>query len=651
MRLNWKPMSALKTFAAATSMFTMCISPVAQGAQAANQKQLINQFLKDTALSTKKQTVGEYWQRVRHVYPPKLQSQIDEWVKYNRNELMPTVEATTYKASNGTEQVRLNLNMGPGKTMTLAFTGDEDKPLKINTVTLSKKDLNNYNKFNEIVSQLAKDPAIKKSLEVPVEKSAGGSAGTRKFISGRQLATMPIRTQVEYLMRLRLAAEAADRVIDSFAKKPKKGAFFDFTQDESTSYVWSMLMGTPANAVSGACVASGWIASYHNNSCARPNPGRATMLEQASQLPFAGEVKEKIAGCAVNGGLPCNPMIFGFKDNYGNPYCVQSNLNTATNQCDKLAPLPGSKEKIIQSIVAARGKNPSLCKVDGENTVSQACSDALEKYTNSLQQHYLNAAEFCTEGAVANIESRNSWKTRSNIRADQVDACENLKNRFFDLQVEVSSKPPVVIDECDMVATGSTKKDGQCLCPDGSKPRPVTEEKTADSKKGSRKERRAAEPASKPQTVAGSDENPPPPGEGSDVSSKPKMTCESAAAGSDKADKEKEQCGEWSWCKKKGLYIAAGAALIGLGLFWLLFHKNKPKTTTPTYEPPAPVPGPTVSPTTTPVIITPSPNPNPCVAPNTLVNGVCTAPTIVVPQPPDSEGGTTTGTILNGGTR
>ena len=646
MRLNWKPMSALKAFAATASLFTMCISPVALGAQAENQKQLINQFLKDTALSTKKQTVGEYWQRVRHVYPPKLQSQIDEWVKYNRNELMPAVEATTYKASNGTEQVRLNLNMGPGKTMTLAFTGDEDKPLKINTVTLSKKDLSNYNKFNEIVSQLAKDPAIKKSLEVPVEKSAGQSASTKKFISGRQLATMPIRTQAEYLMRLRLAAEASDRVIDAFAKKPKKGASFDFLNDESTSYVWSMILGTPANAVSGACVASGWIASYHNGSCARPNPGRATMLEQAQQLPFAGEVKEKIYGCAVNGGLPCNPMIFGFKDNNGNPYCVQSNLNTATNQCDKLAPLPGSKEKIIQSIVAARGKNPSLCKVDGENTVSQACSDALEKYTNSLQQHYLNAAGFCTEGAVANIESRNSWQTRSNIRDDQVDACENLKNRFFDLQVDVSNKPPVVIDDCDMVATGSSKKDGQCLCPDGSKPRPVTEEKGSKGGQGTKKDKRAAMPE-KPKTVASSDENPPPPGEGSDVSSKPKMTCEGAAVGEGKA--EKEQCGEWSWCKKKGLYIAAGAALVGLGLFWLLF-KKKSKKTTPTYEPPAPVPEPTVSPTTTP-IVTPSPNPNPCVAPNTLVNGVCTAPTIVVPEPPETEGGTTTGTILNGGTR
>jgi hypothetical protein len=608
---------------------------------------LINQFLKDTELSTKKQTVGEYWQRVRHVYPPKLQSQIDEWIKYNRNELMPTVEATTYKASNGTEQVRLNLVMGPGKTMTLAFTGDEDQPLKINTVTLSKKDLSNYNKFNELVDQLAKDPAIKKSLEVPVEQSAGQSASNgKKFLKGRDLAQLPVRTQAEYLMRMRLAAEASDRVIDAFAKKPKKGASFNFINDESTSFVWSMILGTPADAVSGACVASGWIASYHNGSCARPNPGRATMLAQAEQLPFNSEIRGKINGCAVNGGLPCNPMIFGFQDNSGNPYCIKSSLNTATNQCDKLAPLPSSKERIIQSIVAARGKNASLCKLDGENTVSQACSDALEKYTDSLKDHYLNAAGFCTEGGVANIESRNSWKTREDIRGDQVDACENLKNRFFDLQVGLNGKPPapIAIDDCDQIAVGAQKKDGKCVCADGSAPR------EAAAAKGEKKTaKRAAPPATKPVSVAGSDENPPPPGEGSDVSAKPKLTCEPAAGGVDGNKPEQEQCGKWSWCKKKGLYIAMGAALVGLGLFWLLFHKNKTKKSTPTYEPPAPGPEPTVTvtPTVTPTL---PPNPN-CQEPNKIVNGVCTPPTIVVPEPPEAEGGTNTGTILNGGTR
>ncbi|MBO9667730.1 MAG: hypothetical protein J7501_13065, partial [Bdellovibrio sp.] len=230
MRLNLKPVRTIQALAATAASFTICMAPVAQGAQAAtNQKLLINQLLKETGVSTKKQTVGQFWAQVRHVYPPKLQKQMDQWVKLNKNEMMPTVEATTFKDANGIEQVRLNMNMGQGKNITITYTGDEEFPLKVNGVALSKKEVFTHSKIDTLMMpKLVKDPTIKKSLDVPVEKGLMTQANfkPKKILNGRELAQLPLRAQTEYLMKLRLASEAADKVMDLTAK-PKKGAAND----------------------------------------------------------------------------------------------------------------------------------------------------------------------------------------------------------------------------------------------------------------------------------------------------------------------------------------------------------------------------------------------------------------------------------------
>jgi hypothetical protein len=370
-------------------------------------------------------------------------------------------------------------------------------------------------------------------------------------------------------------------------------------------------------------------------------------------LPFNDEIKKKVSACATGGGLPCNPMIFGFSDNSGTPYCVKSDLKSATYQCNDKAPLPSSKEKIIQSIVAAKGKDASLCKLDGEKTVSKACTDALDNYVSGLQNHYLNAANFCTDGQVTSVDSRDKWVTKSGIRADQKQACDNLRDRFFDLQVVLSGQPPLAIDDCATMAEGASKdKNGKCVCPDGAAPRPATQGVGDD----------VAAPAPKvtqvPFKIADKDDAPPAPGQGGAAaqSSSYKFSCVAANMGG-QIEKENEECSEWSWCKKKGLYIGLG--VLGLGLLgaWLLWKHNKKKDkkpTTPVYEPPAGIPEPTTPTTpTTPGTGVENPEPNPsCKAPSTIVNGVCTAPTITVPPPePTSEGGTNTGTILINGVR
>lgn len=658
MRWKFKPVPVMKTVAATLSMWTMCIAPVAQGAEAARNKQLISQYLKDTGLTTKKQTIGEFWAKVRHVYPTVLQKQLDPWMSIHKNELMPTIEASSFKDSDNKEQVRLLLISG-SESNTLTFTGDDDKPLKVNGVTLTYNDLADYNHFDKLAEKIAnQDPKLKNSMKPDSAKNTATPAAKtvtqKRFLKGNDLAKMNLRQQMDYFLKMREAVQAADKVL-SYAGKPTKGAsfnFFDLEEQDSSAVanIWQVLLGVNAVAkVEQACIASGWVASYYKGSCARPEQGQASLLRQVQELPFNDTVKAKVSSCAKGGGLPCNPLLFGFSDSSGSPICITSNLPSATKQCNEATPLPGSKEKIIQSIVAARGGDGSICKLK-DDTVSQACADKLEKYTQNLQQHYLNAAGFCTKGGVTSIENAKEWesKARKDIAKDQKEACENLKDRFFDLKIEVAG--PVVAPACEVAGANRNEK-GDCVCSDGKPPRPPTPQP-----KSSRGGKSSGKSLPNPSDVADSGS-----GQG-------QLTCDSGAGtvipddgpgrnlpgGKDVA--KGDECG--FLCKYKGVLIAVGVGLVGLGLFWWL-TKKKTKKSSPEYVAPAPPPLTDPSPTATATATTTvSPVPsNPCPAGNTVVNGVCTPDVIVTPPTPPvvttptTEGGSGTGNVTGGATR
>ncbi len=435
MRWKFKPVPAIKTLAATLSMWTMCIAPVAQGAEAAHNKQLINQYLKESGLTTQKMTIGQFWGKVRHIYPTVLQKQLDPWMSIHKNEAMPSFEASSFKDADNNEQVRIILKAG-SETGTLTFTGDDEKPLKVNGVTLTRAELADYNKFEQLAAKIAdQDPVINKSVN--------GAKNSKHILKGKEIANLPLRQQMDYFFKMRMAGEAADKVLDFKNNGGKKGASLDYgTPDSAVASLWQVLLGAKAVAkVEQACIASGWVASYAYDkdrkrvTCGAPIEGRATILKQVEELPFNANVKSQVASCAQGGGLPCNPLLFGFKDNSGSPICITSSLNTATAQCDSQARLPGDKEKIIKSIVAARGGDGSICQIKGEKTVSQACADKLEKYTDNLTAHYLNAAQFCTNGGVKSVTDKDAWVTKKGILNDQTEACDKLKDRFVDLTV------------------------------------------------------------------------------------------------------------------------------------------------------------------------------------------------------------------------
>lgn len=605
MRWKFKTKSLMKSVAAGASVFTMCLSPVAQGAAAQDQRKLINQYVKETGLTTKKMTVGEFYRMVRHVYPPKLQKQMDQWVALNRNQMMPAVEASSFKDANGKEQVRLTLTHA-GQTSTLTFTGDEENPLKVNGVNFTRKELMNYNKFNALAGKMAKlDPVVAKSLKTGQQKPLG-----KNFVlTYKEFTRLTARQKAEYFVRLRKAADAAQQVYSKIYG-------VQALNEVNSKYEWAFnfLFGEEAFAASNLagkpCIVAGYLSVYgENGSCGGSKSGAEDLQRKM------GTANAVCGGNAVS----CNPMVYGFAAG-GAPHCVsRAEVKYATRACNQKSPLRRNdpraegedKKRIIESYLKkVKGQDINLV-LNEEGKISQEQYDQISAYLGDLQNFINQAIGECDVAPLKNIQK---------YREDQVSACNEIKTRAFSLQsFVVAPEPPGPLpnpNDCDSQKPGSVPGPDNkgCVCPEGTK-------------------------------------------EGEMDEGNPRPSCLVIETGGEgdlaggKTDPvpAEDSCG--FWCRNKNWIIPVGVGLLALGAFWWLFSKNKSKSDNNNqYIPPAPAPEPepTATTTVTPAPVDPPPT-APCPAPNQLVNNVC-VPVVVVPPPtPESEGGTTTDNSIRAG--
>lgn len=591
--------------AASLALATMVLSPVAQGAAAKRSlNDYVSNYLKQTGLTTKQMTVGEFWKMVRHVYPKDLQAKMDIWVKANEKMPMPKISASSYKDGDNKQYVRMLLTQGK-ESHTLTVSENEAKKLSLDDVSFTESEL------------LKRKNILEKADSVIYKKKS--SQLDKRVLSTREIARLPLKKQLDYMLKLRQASEAADAVLAKSANR--KGAAIEAETGAlyagEFSGLLKTLLGEEAFAKTWAdgnsCIAAGWVATYKDGSCARPREGRQSLISAIDGLPFNDSIKGQATKCASGGGLPCNPILFGFGEGT-KVHCVgKSNVKYATRECNQKFPLKNTqdKEKIINSIVKANG-GKSLCTIENDGkTVPQNCMSDLGSYITDLKAHYRNASEFCTVKGSASTTAASSWVTRSDLREDQMDACENLKDRYFDLMVKAGDIPGPVpgegelpgpsVENCAKENKNFDPETETCICPDGQK-----------------------DPKDPNKCLPTKDDDG---GAGVPV---------------------KNDGPNW-WDRNKGWVIPVGIGLIGLGLFWYLSKKENDAVST-TYTPPTPPPLP---PTpvcdsgqvlkdgvcTNPVVTPPA---NPCPAPNQMVNGVCVPPVVVDPPAVPSEGGSGT---------
>lgn len=609
MSWKFKPVSLLKSFATGLSVVTMCIAPVAQGAaKATDNKKRINQYLKETGLTTKKMTVGEYWRMVRHVYPSKLQKQMDQWVALNHKEMMPSIEATSFKDANGKEQVRLTLTKD-GQSGTLTFTGDEDTPLKVNGVPFSKNELSKYNNFSNVAAKyINSDKATKKNMSTGQLPALGKDFA----LTYQEYKRLTLNQKAEYHIRLRRAMDSAQKVYEYMY-----GVTAANELNSAYEWVFQAIIGSEAQAqkkkknlrskvelAGSSCIVAGYVSVYgENGSCGGDKAGKIDLTRQMSVTH---------ASCS-GGGVGCNPIVYGFKD--GNTICVpKKEVRFATSYCNKQSPLDlADKKRIVESwIKKETGKDIDL-KINGEGKIpdEQRRQKEVEAYFAALQT-YVNKANFVCDNDPNLQKIREKYP---NVNEDQGSACIEIKDRAFSLQGFITTPEPAPTNPdqfktCPDKKPGSQpgKKPDECICPEG------MEDKGTEC-----------------------------------VAIIPIVTGGEIPGGKEPVIAE-DSCG--FWCRNKNWIIPVGIIGVGAGLLWWLLSKDsKAKTQDPVYVPPAPVPDPgtNTQPVTPPPVDPPPPAPPACPDGHTNVNGICIPPVVVEPPVSNEGGSKQDGDIPKGG--
>lgn len=439
MRWQFKASSVFKLLTVSTSVFTMCLAPVAQGKAAESDKVKISQYLKGTGLTDKKKqmTVGEFWRMVRHVYPEVPRAELDEWVRFNRLELMPQVDATPIKGPNG-EQVRLTFTKN-AQTVSVTYTGDHDRPIKVNGVTLTRKEVNNYNNYGAISEKLLKnDKAIAKAAK-------SEKRGKRNpVLTWNEYKQLTLKQRAEYMVHMRLAMEAADKVIR--VKSETKTAALEY--QNKLEFVLHTLFGDAvyASLAGQNCIIAGYISVYGpGQSCGSVRKGG----------PLNDNLRQQMANrrgnCSGN-QVACNPLVYGFQSN-GSPYCLAGDLTYATRDCNGLSPIDTAQDKkrIIETYMKAHGANVNL-RLNAEGKIPESQRSEVEPFLTELQAMIRDASHRCSVAPLANVRAS---------RAEQDSACIELEKRMFALET--------FANEC---GPGQEQgEDGLCLIPDkGGKP-------------------------------------------------------------------------------------------------------------------------------------------------------------------------------------
>jgi len=616
-------MKLINYTAAFSAALSMAMAPLVQGAEAKVtakayaeakarvqatevnynvDKKSVQEFLKFTGLNTKKNmTVGEFHSKMRPYYPRTLRGQMDEWVRMNRNEIMPEFQATTYKDSEGKERVRL-LMTKDGQTITASFNPDDNaKFVKVNNVFLTKDDI----KYHE--QAIRKMVHGNKSIKDQISKTPAKNQFKSSILLGyEEYSRLTAKERAGYLLRVRYVLENAERVMSAYygdqaLNEVKKEFFVQWLLMEEAQAANRSIRGAKPG---DPCIVSGYMSTYGNDySCGGTGPGRANLINEMNQ--WGG-------GRCTNGSVSCNPLVYGFNKN-GSAICVKnagktSEIYNSTSQaCPSASPLrkgtqleQEDKKRILESYLSAN--DPEMLKKLGVSGLSfkdgklpKDQYDLIANHLATLNKYIDTATTACSVAPLSEIQR---------VRAEQQSACNALALRKMELQsYPLAPIPPQAAAECD-TPRNSESVNGKCACRAGDEMGSITEDG---------KEVPACIPLA-PVITKGDDAK--------DECNKDQKPNPNAKEGEDSC-KKAAAC---TWCK----WLIGGLVFAGVGglIWWMTRDKDKDRkpTTDPDPCPPAPLicspivsPSPTpvgtVPPVQTPPVVDPNPIPTPAVTP------------------------------------
>ena len=122
-----------------TAWLSMAFSPLALAQNNTLTTRKIENDLKDIGYN-RKMTLGEFWEKTKSNYPDSVIQYFDKTIAENKNILMPDIQISSVKNTDGNEVPALRLSQN-GKTQLLQIFGEKKKWAKLNNVNLSEADL------------------------------------------------------------------------------------------------------------------------------------------------------------------------------------------------------------------------------------------------------------------------------------------------------------------------------------------------------------------------------------------------------------------------------------------------------------------------------------------------------------------------------
>lgn len=316
------------------SILTMTLLPLSDGFAAQNRQIEINkQMVKDAIYQmglNKSTTYGEFYEKNKNLFPPRLQKEFSSYFLNNKNEKMPQFEISSVKDSEGRLVPMLRSSQN-GELFSVQFTGEENKFLKFNNTNLSEIDLIN---FTDAIKRIT---SSEQKLRNQVRSSSNlKSVGTKKFpdFDSKVWAKLSPTQRAGYAIAMRSLYNDAHGVLlalDSTKKKKSKkfsllspffgheasakpeGNFETIYDEDKLNSNSSSTKSTQSNSNdSDSCLVAGYVTTYKGKTCTY-----SSMKEEyKNESTLAGKAF-KFCGNKI----ACNPLVFGTPG--GEPRCIK----------------------------------------------------------------------------------------------------------------------------------------------------------------------------------------------------------------------------------------------------------------------------------------------------------------------------------------
>lgn len=350
-------LKTLSWVATHTAWMTMAISPLAQAKQMENLAKETKARMQNLGMN-KKQTIGEFWEKIKADVPGDAYYEIEAAVKENPNAPMPQFEFKTSKTSDGKEIPVLTFTEN-GRTHNIQIYGESSKFMKFNNTTLTESEvLQPASMFQKLMDE---DKNLKQRyhdvMNQPITSAKNTTSKNQfKFFSQMDKATWKSMTpeqRVTYFIQMRLMYMDAKKVIEaSKTTSGKKSAsleklerifkamFPDVEAQQTLSAQDLQLVGTSSQTTkvttskgtisipydAKSCIVAGYVGKYVKakaNGTIHPHCSVDVAIANYINKNDLKYVPEATAKCVATMGanaVACNPIIYGYPN--GSPICV-----------------------------------------------------------------------------------------------------------------------------------------------------------------------------------------------------------------------------------------------------------------------------------------------------------------------------------------